>query len=137
MIEYVAGLLFSDQGDRVALIRKNRPEWQNGLLNGVGGKIEANESPIQAMNREFMEEAGSKVNWSFAFCLGNSFYRVHFYTAKSSAALENLKSQTDEEISIFSTLQLPENLIPNLKWIIPLILDQAIRKPIFFEDISG
>ena len=137
MIEYVVGLLFSDQGDRVALIHKNRPEWQAGLINGIGGKIDPEERPIEAMNREFMEEAGVQVSWNFAFYIGNSFYRVHFYTSRSSKALSQISSLTDEKVEIFSTNHLPENLIPNLKWIIPLILDQTIRKPVSFDDISG
>jgi 8-oxo-dGTP pyrophosphatase MutT (NUDIX family) len=61
-----------DDDDRVALIRKARPPWQAGLLNGVGGKIEPEDwSPffvhdmpapepvaLRAMRREFREETG-------------------------------------------------------------------------------
>jgi len=42
----------------VLLIRKNKPIWQAGALNGVGGKVEAGEAPVDAMTREFYEEAG-------------------------------------------------------------------------------
>lgn len=67
MQEYVAGFLFRQKGNgifqcegiiEVALIRKIKPEWQNGLLNGIGGKIEPGEYPLGAMIREFQEEAG-------------------------------------------------------------------------------
>jgi hypothetical protein len=40
MNRYVAGLAFSEDGTRVALIRKNRPLWQIGFLNAIGGHIE-------------------------------------------------------------------------------------------------
>jgi len=53
---YVVGFLFSEDQSRVLLVWKNRPAWQNGKLNGVGGKIEAGETPLQAMEREFKEE---------------------------------------------------------------------------------
>ena len=40
-------------GGIVVLTHKNRPAWQAGKLNGVGGKIELLESPVAAMVREF------------------------------------------------------------------------------------
>jgi hypothetical protein len=40
VVEYVVGFAFDTDG-RVALIRKNRPEWQAGRLNGIGGHVEA------------------------------------------------------------------------------------------------
>lgn len=60
-MEYVAGFLFSPSMNSVVLIQKNKPEWQAGKLNGVGGKVEAGETPEQAMTREFEEEAGAHV----------------------------------------------------------------------------
>jgi hypothetical protein len=51
MTKYVVGLAFDDEG-RVALIEKNRPAWQRGLLNGIGGKIEGDEMPVETMIRE-------------------------------------------------------------------------------------
>ncbi len=40
MKRYVAGLMFSKDEKYVALVIKNKPDWQKGLLNGIGGKIE-------------------------------------------------------------------------------------------------
>lgn len=42
MKKYVLGFMFSteDRGQKVALIKKLKPKWQAGLLNGIGGKIE-------------------------------------------------------------------------------------------------
>ena len=40
MTRYVAGFLVSDDRYYVALIRKKRPAWQEGRLNGIGGHIE-------------------------------------------------------------------------------------------------
>jgi hypothetical protein len=34
----VAGFLFRNNDTEVALIRKNKPDWQKGKLNGIGGK---------------------------------------------------------------------------------------------------
>lgn len=55
--QYVVILLFNEQHDRVLLIRKNRPQWQAGKLNGLGGKVEPSETPHHAATRELKEEA--------------------------------------------------------------------------------
>lgn len=57
MTAYVVGFAF-DHMNKVWLIRKNKPEWQAGKLNGIGGRIEMGETSRQAMSREFHEEAG-------------------------------------------------------------------------------
>src|SRR5271167_3288640 len=56
--EYVVGFLIDPTLSKVVLIRKVNPEWQRGLLNGVGGKVEPGEDATTAMHREFEEEAG-------------------------------------------------------------------------------
>jgi 8-oxo-dGTP diphosphatase len=57
--KYVLGFAF-DKSDNVILVRKQKPKWQKGLLNGVGGKIEIGETSSDAMFREFREETGLK-----------------------------------------------------------------------------
>lgn len=59
---YVVGFLFSTNKKEVVLIKKNRPDWQKGLLNGIGGHIE-DETPLEAMKREFLEETGLKIEY--------------------------------------------------------------------------
>lgn len=54
----VCGFAFSADRHQVALVRKLRPAFQAGLLNGIGGKIEPGERPVSAMVREFREETG-------------------------------------------------------------------------------
>jgi 8-oxo-dGTP diphosphatase len=58
LTRYVLGFVFDSTCRRVLLLRKKYPEWQKGKLNGLGGKIEADETPAAAMDREFREEAG-------------------------------------------------------------------------------
>src|SRR5574344_1132288 len=54
--KYVLGFMISND-NRIALIQKKRPTWQEGLFNGIGGKIEETDSCAkQAMRREFEEE---------------------------------------------------------------------------------
>lgn len=75
---YVLGFCFSRDRSSVALVIKNRPDWQAGKVNGIGGKVELQDTTdisshfsflpgkqfYQAMFREFKEEAGIEVlNW--------------------------------------------------------------------------
>ena len=46
------------QKQYVLLVHKNRPAWQAGCYNLLGGKIEPNETPYQAAIRELKEESG-------------------------------------------------------------------------------
>jgi len=64
--KYVVGFFFDKSMSNIALIRKQKPQWQAGLLNGIGGKVEDSELPKVAMWREFKEEAGlntSQLTW--------------------------------------------------------------------------
>jgi len=39
--KYTCGFIFHHtNNDNILLIRKERPKWQSGYLNGIGGKIE-------------------------------------------------------------------------------------------------
>ena len=55
---YVLGFVFNYSKNQVLLIEKQRPAWQMGRWNGIGGEIEEGETPYQAMVRESVEETG-------------------------------------------------------------------------------
>jgi len=122
---YVAGFLFNRQETEVVLIRKNRPAWQKGLLNGVGGKIEQGESPSFAMTREFKEETGMNVEgWAEFACLEFDKACVHFFMAHSD--VYQVSSLTDEEVNVYLVISLPElQTIPNIQWLIPMALSMS------------
>jgi 8-oxo-dGTP diphosphatase len=107
---------------KVALIRKIRPSWQSGKLNGIGGHIEDGELPTAAMVREFEEETGYRTTatqwWPFCILEGENFV-VHFFA--SYGVLKELKSTTDEEVVVFPISEITaENAIPNLTWLVPM-----------------
>ena len=123
-IEYVNGLLFSPDYKKIVLIRKRRPNWQENMLNGIGGRIESGETPLDAMKREFMEEAGIEINnWhNFSKMEGNEWV-VYMYVAKSEDYIKTF-SKTDEEVEIHYVFDIANlDLIPNLKWLIPMSID--------------
>jgi len=126
---YVCGFLFSADPpghSRVLLIRKNRPAWQQGKLNGVGGKIEPTDaSPLAAMRREFREEAGLDIaEWEEILTLTAKDWHTHFYRAFGE--IDAARAMTDERLEIHPTSALLADTIPNLHWIIPLMLDAEI-----------
>jgi len=120
MNKYVLGFMFSTNG-AVWLIRKNKPEWQRGRLNGIGGKIEENESPADAMKREFYEEAGIKLNDWKHFCTltDRDSYEVYCYYVYSD---ETPATMTEEKVTLCYTCSLPIDVIPNVNWLIPMAL---------------
>lgn len=135
MQEYVCGFLFSTDRERVLLIRKRRPAWQAGRLNGVGGKVEAGETPEAAMAREFREEAGLSVEgWKKVVVLTGEpspadarGWRGHFFRAFGD--LGGAVAQTDEALEVHPVRPLPADAIPNLNWIVPLMLDDEVGHP--------
>jgi len=84
---YTIGILFNMDLSRVALILKNRPEWQNGLFNFPGGHLEEGELPSQCVSREIQEECWVKIpyyEWKEIGVISNpDNYSVHVFTAKT------------------------------------------------------
>jgi 8-oxo-dGTP diphosphatase len=122
MTEYVAGFLLD--GPRVALVVKNRPNWQKNKMNGIGGHVEEGENPADAMIREFQEETGYYTyhgEWDNFVTLEGPDYRVYFYFAEIVGSHLRLKTITDEEIVCVDIDSVTvENSIPNLTWLIPM-----------------
>ncbi|MEG3175831.1 NUDIX domain-containing protein [Sphingomonas sp. RB3P16] len=134
---YVAGFLFSADRNWLALIRKQKPKWQVGKLNGIGGKIEPGETPLAAMIREFAEEGGVVVTgWQPVAVLTGSDFIVHFFAAFSDV-IDSVMSMEAEQIEIRKTnvhLRDPM-LMANLGCLIPLALDRSgIVKPVIMTD---
>lgn len=123
MENYVVGFLFDEDYEEVVLIRKNRPDWQAGLLNGVGGKIEEGEDPEEAMRREFEEEAGKDhKKWDLFSHLSVKGTDIDLWFF-SGVGIENVETQTDEEIEIreVDNIRYLET-IPNLDWLVPMAM---------------
>jgi 8-oxo-dGTP diphosphatase len=132
-MNYVVGFAFTDDYKMVALIRKNRPEWQKGLLNGLGGKINPGEYPPNAMAREFKEEAGCLTlaeQWKWYATMegtnnDGARFKVECFTRKLGR-LNDLKTMEDEPLEVVRTdsiLRLSNQMIDNLPWLIMAAID--------------
>lgn len=130
MTKYVAGFLFDETCEGVALIEKQKPEWQKGLFNGIGGKVEDGETYEEAMEREFEEETGVTIfkdEWKFLCEISGKDYTVKFYYGITDK-LANCATMEGEKVLIIS----PEDLhnwkvIDNLRWLIPLAIDRITQ----------
>jgi 8-oxo-dGTP diphosphatase len=144
MTEYVAGYMFSPDLSRVALIKKNKPAWQAGLLNGIGGKVEPGETAHEAMVREFGEETGCETTmetWRQYCDMGgtnlpdNEAFQVSFFAAVGD--LGQLRTVTGEALCIVNVQEihpLRKDLVENVPWLVPLAIDHLCdRRPSYVE----
>lgn len=130
MQKYVVGFLI-DSDWNVVLIRKNKPEFQKGFLNGVGGKIEEGEDPMRAMEREFAEEAGVIFKkWNhFATISEEGDYEVYCFKAFVPDVKEiETKSMTSELIEVRPIKFLRvAGILPSAMWLIQIALDDNTK----------
>jgi len=139
---YVCGFCFSSKAAHVLLIRKKRPIWQAGRLNGVGGKIENGETGINAMVREFQEETGASVSaeyWEyFALLEDKRGWSVMFFRSFMLDALELRETcaTNDERLEpvFVDGIKRRSDVIENLKWLIPMALTS---EPLRFQVVEA
>ena len=127
MTAYTLGFIFDKELSRVLLIYKQRPDWQKGRLNGVGGKIEQEEQSLACIVREVGEETGLQTTAEEWICVGeikSNSYRVDVYARVHRGELSDALTVTDEEIEWCTVDELPGEVLPNLHWLIPLALDK-------------
>ena len=134
MKHYVLGFIFNREENKVLLVQKKRPEWQAGHWNGIGGKIEKDETPLLAMEREGHKETG---HWGFGFqhaitfiCPGGT---VYVYRGNSDVSGIPYKQTEDELLQVWNLDSLPFTMMSNLKWIIPICLS-SIQFPLLISD---
>lgn len=121
--KYVLGFMFSPALDRVVLIQKQRPAWQRGKFNGVGGHIENGEEDRAAMVREYLEETGVTTiedEWSKFCAIRGNHFSVECFCGVGDVGL--VESMTDEQVAVQYTHTI-EGCIHNLSWLIPLAID--------------
>ena len=135
--EYVVGLMFDEAMQKVVLIKKEHgPKCVVGFWNGVGGHVEPGEVPIDAMVREYREEAGvltTPSDWMLFTELDGGpelespEFRVSFYWGRRQSAVSRARTMTDERVGTFWVADIAENLrdeiVPNLSWMIPFLKD--------------
>jgi len=137
MKTYVLGFLFNKNKNKLLLIRKNRPSWQAGKLNGIGGKVEEGEAVLTAMHRETKEETGygvapgaENIDWQRYATMIFEDEVVHCYKGFSGSYFlwDRLKKENDEDLVVVDindihVLGKPE-LTSNLPWLIAMVFSE-------------
>lgn len=83
---YTVNFLFTSNGEEVLLIRKNKTTFK-GKLNGIGGEIEENETPICGAIREIKEETGATLNADELHWLGTLTLPFDSKTAQNNQCI--------------------------------------------------
>lgn len=139
MKKYVVGFVFDSSREHILLIHKNRPEWQKGFINGLGGKIEDGETALSAMVREIQEESGLLTledEWVYVGRIYSDTMNVEFFGYEYRGDTDDAQSLEDEPIEWFPVKALPINLIENLTWLIPITLDKLKNKKVDYFDVK-
>ncbi len=128
---YTLGFIFDTELKRVLLVHKQKPEWQKGRINGIGGKFEVDETPSACISRETFEEAKLVIpgdQWLYVGAIyqeaGAIAVLATVYAGDAGDAVKN----DYEEVEWFDAHELPENVISNLRWLIPLSLEKLDNK---------
>lgn len=141
MKRYVLGVASTVAG-RFVVILKATPDWQRGLYNFPGGKIEPGETPYDAMRREWKEEVGQHIrraDWEvFAVLREEGVFEVVCLRTLTDAEPEPMKMvgvscEPVEPINLFEPHEIAAmayggEAIENLGWILCLAMDREKRR---------
>ncbi|MFW3354084.1 NUDIX hydrolase [Aliarcobacter butzleri] len=115
-MNYVVGIV--TDGSKILLLRKNNPDWQKGLYNGVGGKVNLDETPLEAIIRECQKEVGLEIpNWNQieTIPLQSGVDLTYFFAVIEEEELKKAQSLQDERVEFFDIDNLPKNILKDLK----------------------
>ena len=112
----VVGIITDNK--EILLLKKNNPDWQKGLYNGIGGKVELNTTPLETIIKKSEEDLGINIsNWREldSEISSSGIEIVYFLTTLNENEIKKLQSQTDDRAELFSINNLPTNILQDLK----------------------
>lgn len=126
---------------RVLLLRKVNDEGV-AFYDAFGGQLQ--HDPLdpaageKSCSEYVAEETGilTKANvWTEIVTLRGEDWEINYYYAVV-AGFANARSMTDSAVSLEQPLVLPYNIMPSLRWLIPLALDDGVVKPLGMSGIQ-
>lgn len=139
MYKYTLGFLI--QNDQVLMINRNKSPWM-GSWNGLGGKINHNETPRACIQREILEETNldldinqfifkGYVTWDVFDALGTGLY-IYIYYLDDHLKIET-PTRVDEGIIDFKAIDWlchldNEGVAKNIPYFLPTILNKNDEK---------
>jgi len=137
MTVYTVGFYFNASATRVALVKKARPAWQAGLLNGVGGKAEDADGGVWSVTqaREFREETdGTIVTWPSDWQKFGTVrspgggWDMHLFRAYDRREVVPIRGLPDEPVAMYDVEEFHKYpCVDNLRWLVYLALDRDPR----------
>ncbi|RBQ30414.1 NUDIX domain-containing protein [Arcobacter sp. FW59] len=128
-MRYVVGII--TDGKKVLLLKKNNPDWQKGLYNAVGGKVELESTPLQTIIKDCKDKIGLDiVNWKEvdSVLLPNGIDLTYFFAILEENDINKAQSLTDERVELFDINNLPKNILQDLKMQINKIFFKIEKK---------
>jgi 8-oxo-dGTP pyrophosphatase MutT (NUDIX family) len=133
----------------VLLVQKNKPEWQKGYLNLIGGVVEPGETPFNAAIRELKEESGYEpycpdgdpVQWMGTIECDDC--RVHCYKVVVDiySQPEPMPREGETEIVRWYPWRLvrkDKRLVPSLRVVLPMMMAGVYDWKLYvFESLMG
>lgn len=134
-----AVVCFIKKDDQVLLIHKLRGLGK-GKINGPGGKIEKNETPLQAAMRETQEEVGltplrlEQMGEIFFYFTNGYSLHAHIFIASD---YQGLPINTDEAIPFWSAVnQIPYDKMweDDIEWLPHILTGRHFKASFVFDD---
>jgi 8-oxo-dGTP diphosphatase len=127
---FLASYLLFRKDNKVAFLLRSNTNWMNGYYSLPAGKVEKEESFIQAAIREGLEETGVKISPD-NLTLVHSIHRHHagetdwvdmvFEVKNWQGELHNAEPEIHSELTWFKPEELPENTVPYVVFMIEQI----------------
>lgn len=134
-MHYVVGFVFRAALTQVVLIRKNRPAYLAGKLNGIGGGVERGELADSAVARETYEEANLTTlpgDWLLYATLNTTRGdRIDFFATTWCEMMGELQTRTAEKVAWYPVKDLSTcPIFDNLHYLVPAAI-QALSNSKF------
>lgn len=135
-ITHTCGFRFNEKADKVLLIKKYKPDWQKGYLNGIGGGVEEDETIYDCVEREFEEEAdlGTYDEWRHFLSMGIDGVDcgIAFFVSFGNDVNGYFGKSFETDEGVVNVYDYPDILhegppmMNNLYWLLPMALDDSV-----------
>ena len=126
---YIASYIVFRKKDKIAFVLRQNTNWMNGYYGLISGKVEKNESFLNAARREAKEEAVVNVKPQDLRQImvahrndeGMVWVDMFFEATKWKGELYNAEPNIHSELVWLDPKSLPENVIPSVSFYIKQI----------------
>ena len=146
MAMYRYTLVFINIASHIVMINRNKAPWM-GMWNGLGGKIQEDETPKQSIKREIQEELGVHISLHDILERGiltwNTFEAdgqgIHLFYVELDQLDLAFPIQMDEGIIDLKRIDWITHLnnkgvAPNIKYFLPQLISSKIHVHCHFEN---